>query len=84
MLRDTRVSAMEQRLSFLEGKVQEQTESLHAIRDAVVHLEERVDARFNAVDTKIGWLVGIQTTALIAQIAGLIAVVTALISSGGG
>ena len=80
MLRDIRTAAMEERIAYLEGKVNEQSQSLSEARDAIVHLEGRVEARLSAMDTKMSWLVGIQITALIAQVAGLIAVVGALVA----
>jgi uncharacterized coiled-coil protein SlyX len=46
------MAALEQRVSYLEGQVNEQSQALAAFRDALGRFEQRVDARFNAVDAR--------------------------------
>ena len=71
---------LDERISFLEGRVAEHSKAIDGIRDALVHLEQRMDARFEAVDrrldaldTKFVWVVGMQVTTLAAVVAALIA-----------
>ena len=92
------MAPVEQRLAYLEAKVNEQAEEITTVRQALVHLENRMDARFDrmdarfdsldtrydtrltAMDTKMSWLVGIVTTACVAQLGTMAAVIVALIT----
>jgi hypothetical protein len=74
MLRDITMAGNDQRISYLEERLD----------GRIQRVEDRIDARFDAIDRKMMWVIGIQTTALIAQIAGLIAVVNALLARGNG
>ena len=92
MLKDVRMTANDQRLIYVEerldARIQRLEDRVDARFDAVdtrfAVLEAKFDVRFDAVDRKMMWLIGIVTTALIAQIAGLLAVVNALLTRGGG
>ena len=42
----------ERRVAYLEGQVNEQSQALIAIRDALGRFEQRVDHRFNTVDSR--------------------------------
>lgn len=44
---------IEERVAFLEGRVEEQARQTDGIRDAMVHLEERMDRRFEGVDVRL-------------------------------
>jgi chaperonin cofactor prefoldin len=44
---------LEERVAFLEGRVEEQTRQTDGIREAMVHMEERMDRRFEAVDLRL-------------------------------
>jgi uncharacterized coiled-coil protein SlyX len=46
------VPILEERVSFLEGRLVEQSTTLADIRRSVEHLEERMDQRFTAVDLR--------------------------------
>ena len=47
---------LEERVAYLEGQVSEHTQTLIDIRDSIRQLERRCDARFDAVDRRIGGL----------------------------
>ena len=64
--------------------MEEQSQMVNGIREAMVHLEERMDRRFEAVelrladvdqklDQRFAWLLGVQITTLIAIVAALLA-----------
>ena len=42
----------EERLAAVEAQVRDQTHALVEIRDAIRHLEQRMDARFVGIDTR--------------------------------
>lgn len=42
------MATLEERVAFLEGRVAEHSHGMDGIRDALVHLEERIDRRFEA------------------------------------
>lgn len=76
--------SFEERVAFLEGRVSEHSRAVDGIREAIRHMEERMDRRFEAVDRRLTsvddkmtrhfvWLVGIQVTTLAAIIAALAA-----------
>jgi len=78
------MATVEERLAFLEGRVGEHSRRIDGIRDAIVHLEERVDRRFESVDMRLNgldekmtryfvWSVGLQVTTLAAVVAALAA-----------
>ena len=75
---------IEERVAHMEGQVSEQSYALQEARDAVRHLEHRMDARFEAVDRRLDalddkvsrqftWMVGIQVTTLVAIVGALLA-----------
>ena len=43
---------LEERVAFLEGQVLEHSHMVNGIREALVHFEQRVDRRFEAVDKR--------------------------------
>lgn len=74
---------LEERVSHMEGQVSELSIRLSGVEAAIHHLEQRTDARFDAVDRRFEalddkmsrqftWLVGIQITTLVAIVAALI------------
>jgi len=74
---------LEERVSHTEGQVSELSLRLSGVEAAIHHLEQRTDARFDAVDRRFEalddkmsrqftWLVGIQITTLVAIVAALI------------
>jgi uncharacterized coiled-coil protein SlyX len=78
------MTAIEERVAFLEGTVTEQSRRIDGIREAIASLERRMDARFEAIeqrftlidakiDNRFLWLVGTQVTTLVAIVAALLA-----------
>lgn len=43
----------EERVAYLEGRVEEHSRSIDGIREAVVSLERRTDARFDAFEQRV-------------------------------
>ena len=43
---------LEERVAYIEGQVSEQSHALLEVRDTVHHLEQRMGARFEAVDRR--------------------------------
>jgi hypothetical protein len=43
---------LEERVAFLEGKVEEHSRTLNGVREAVVQLEQSMDRRFEGVDRR--------------------------------
>jgi uncharacterized coiled-coil protein SlyX len=46
------VPTLEERAAFLEGRVVEHSRTLNGIRDAIVHLEQRLDRRFELLEQR--------------------------------
>jgi uncharacterized coiled-coil protein SlyX len=46
------VATLEERVAFLEGRVVEHSHMLDGIRDATVHLEQRMDRRFELLEQR--------------------------------
>lgn len=44
---------LDERVAYLEGRVEEQARQTDGIREAMVHLEARMDRRFEAVDLRL-------------------------------
>jgi len=91
------MAAIEERVSRLEGAVQEHSYTQTAIRESLarieahmdqrfiqmdsrfiqidqrfMHLEQRWDARLDAFETRLNWVIGVQITSLIAIAIALI------------
>lgn len=74
---------VEERVAYLEGKVEEHSRGFGELREMVIHLDQKVDrfreelaARIDALDQKVSrqfiWLVGIQIMVLLAVIGALL------------
>ncbi len=74
---------IEERVAYLEGKVEEHSRGFAELREIIFHLDQKVDrfrqelaARIEALDQKIStqfrWLVGIQIAVLLAVISALV------------
>ena len=70
---------LEERVSYLEGQMAEQTHIFAAIRDSIAaldrridRLEHRMDVRFDGLDRRFLWIVGIQITTLVAVMGALL------------
>jgi uncharacterized protein (DUF3084 family) len=46
------VAGLEERVAFLEGRVVEHSHMLDGIREAIVHLEQRMDRRFELIEQR--------------------------------
>jgi predicted nucleic acid-binding Zn-ribbon protein len=46
------MTAIEERVAFLEGRMDEQSHRIDGIREAIASLEQRMDARFEAIDRR--------------------------------
>lgn len=44
---------LDERVAYLEGRVEEQARQTDGIREAMTHLEARMDGRFEAVDLRL-------------------------------
>jgi uncharacterized coiled-coil protein SlyX len=87
MLEACGMATEEQRVAYLEGQVNEQSQALIAIRDSLGRFEQRVDARFNAIEQRVDarfnaleskmstqflWIIGVQVTVLVAVLAAML------------
>lgn len=67
---------MEKRLSYLEGQMSVQAQMVSDVRDAVRHLDQRMELRFESLDQKVSrqflWLVGLQVTAIVTTLATVV------------
>ena len=76
------MAVLEERVSFLEGRIVEQSNVLAGIREAVTSLDRRVlhlDVKLDALDSKMStqflWVIGIQVSTILAFIATVVAIV---------
>ena len=46
------MASVDERVAFLEGRVNEQSQMINGIRDALVSLEQRIDRRFEGIDRR--------------------------------
>jgi hypothetical protein len=74
---------VEERVSYLEGKMEEVGKSLARLESAVSGLDLKMDRRFDALEDRSErrflWLLGAQLTTLIAIIAGMFGVIAKLL-----
>lgn len=70
-----------ERVAYVEGRVEEHGTMLNGIREAMVHLEQRMDQRFDSMDAKMSrqftWLIGLYITTLVGVIGALVAAIVA-------
>ena len=50
------MASVDERVAFLEGRVNEQSQTIDGIRDALVSLEERMDRRFESLEQRLNAL----------------------------
>ena len=77
------VISVEEKVAFLDGTVKGHTKMIDGLREAVVHLEQRMDSRFIRLETRLDerfnrtddkldrqfrWLVGILFTSVLAML----------------
>ena len=46
------MATVDERVAFLEGRVNEQSQMINGIREAIVSLEQRMDRRFESIDRR--------------------------------
>ena len=63
---------LEERVAYVEGQVSELSQRLSGVEAAIRHLETRFEARFDGVDSKFMWMIGIQITTLLAIVVALL------------
>lgn len=77
------MESVEERMAYVEGRIEEQGIAMNDMRDATVRLEDRMERRFEAVDRRFDrledrmsryfmWQVGIQITTLTAVVVALL------------
>ena len=50
------MATVDERVAFLEGRVNEQSQMINGIRDALVSLEQRIDRRFESLEQRLNAL----------------------------
>ena len=50
------MATVDERVAFLEGRVNEQSQMINGIRDALVSLEQRMDRRFESLEQRLNAL----------------------------
>jgi uncharacterized coiled-coil protein SlyX len=74
------MAAVEERVAYVEGRVSELSNTLVALRGDFARVEQRMDARFDAVDERMSrqfhWLVGILITTLVAMLGTMLSMLT--------
>lgn len=84
--------SLEERVSHVEGQVNELSLRLSGVEAAIRHLEQRTDARFDAVDRRFEaldakmsrqfvWLVGIMVTVLVAVVGAVLSASATILSA---
>ena len=73
------MGTLQERVAYLEGKVDEQTQVCVAIRDSLAGIDRRIDRlehRVDGLDDKLSrqffWIVGIQITTLVAVVGAVL------------
>ena len=75
--------AVEERVSYLEARMEDLSRNMAELKGAVVALDQKMDRRFDLLeerfDRKFLWLLGAQLTTLLTMIAGMFGVITRLL-----
>jgi uncharacterized protein YydD (DUF2326 family) len=74
IVKEVQMATVEERVSYLEAKMEEVGKTLGELKGLIVDLDKKIDQRFM-------WLIGIQFAILIAIVAGLFGIVTRLIAA---
>ena len=69
------MATVEERLAFLEGRVGEHGVTINGIRDALEALEARMDRRFDTLDRRFTWLIGLQVMTMASVLSAFVALV---------
>ena len=84
------MSTPEERIGYVEGKVEDHSRAIGDLRDLIIALDQKVDRRFESLerrfesleqrfDSKFNRLITIQLMTLVALVAGLFGTVSALL-----
>ena len=73
------MAVIEERVSYLEAKMEDVTVAIADLKAAIVALDTKMDKRFDRVEDRFYWVIGIQFGILIAIIGGLVGIVTKLV-----
>lgn len=73
------MAATEERVSYLEAKMEDVSVAIADLKAAIVALDTKMDKRFDRVEDRFYWVIGIQFGILIAIIGGLVGIVTKLL-----
>jgi hypothetical protein len=71
--------ATEQRVAYLEAKMEEVSKDVSDLKIAIAALDTKMDRRFDRVESRFYWVLGMQFTLLLAIIAGFFQMITRLI-----
>ena len=71
--------AVDERVSYLEAKMEDVTVAVVRLEGAIAALDTKMDKRFDRVEDRFYWVIGIQFGILIAIIGGLFGIVTKLL-----
>ena len=66
------MGTLQERVSYVEAKVEEHSLAFIAIRESLARLERRVDALDDKMSRQFLWLVGIQITTLVAVVGAVL------------
>jgi hypothetical protein len=73
------MAVIEARVSYLEAKMEDVTVAVVRLENAISALDTKMDKRFDRVEDRFYWVIGIQFGILIAIIGGLFGIVTKLL-----
>jgi hypothetical protein len=73
------MAATEERVSYLEAKMEDVSVAIVRLENAISALDTKMDKRFDRVEDRFYWVIGIQFGILIAIIGGLVGIVTKLV-----
>jgi uncharacterized coiled-coil protein SlyX len=78
-VKEAQMAAVEERVSYLEAKMEDVSTNIAELKAAIVALDGKMDQRFDRVEDRFYWVIGIQFGILIAVIGGLVGIVTKLL-----
>lgn len=77
------MAEVEERVSYLEAKMEDVSRNLVELKSAIVALDQKVDRRFDLLEERFErrflWLLGAQFTTLLTIVAGMLGVITRLL-----
>lgn len=73
------MAEVQERVSYLEAKMEDVSTNIAELKTAIAALDTKMDKRFDRVEDRFYWVIGIQFGILIAIIGGLAGIVTKLL-----